>query len=85
MDKEFYKQLIDAKINLIAEEENKSIEDTIKRNALMLLSGSAYIFDSKDVDYYMRNAIIMAYEFEKNWRKEWERLLEEEKKKEICQ
>lgn len=85
MDKEFYKQLIDAKINLIAEEENKSIEETIKRNALMLLSGSAYIFDSKDVDYYMRNAIIMAYEFEKNWRKEWERLLEEEKKKEICQ
>ena len=50
MDKEFYKQLIDAKINLIAEEENKSIEETIKRNALMLLSGSAYIFDSKDVD-----------------------------------
>ena len=85
MDKEFYKQLIDAKINLIAEEENKSIEETIKRKALMLLSGSAYIFDSKDVDYYMRNAIIMAYEFEKNWRKEWERLLEEEKKKEICQ
>ena len=85
MDKESYKQLIDAKINLIAEEENKSIEETIKRNALMLLSGSAYIFDSKDVDYYMRNAIIMAYEFEKNWRKEWERLLEEEKKKEICQ
>lgn len=85
MDKEFYKQLIDAKINLIAEEENKSIEETIKRNALMLLSGSAYTFDSKDVDYYMRNAIIMAYEFEKNWRKEWERLLEEEKKKEICQ
>lgn len=85
MDKKFYKQLIDAKINLIAEEENKSIEETIKRNALMLLSGSAYIFDSKDVDYYMRNAIIMAYEFEKNWRKEWERLLEEEKKKEICQ
>ena len=85
MNKEFYKQLIDAKINLIAEEENKSIEETIKRNALMLLSGSAYIFDSKDVDYYMRNAIIMAYEFEKNWRKEWERLLEEEKKKEICQ
>ena len=85
MDKEFYKQLIDAKINLIAEEENKSIEDTVKRNALMLLSGSAYTFDSKDVDYYMRNAIIMAYEFEKNWRKEWERLLEEEKKKEICQ
>ena len=38
--------------------------------ALMLLSGSAYIFDSKDVDYYMSNAIIMAYEFEKNWRKE---------------
>lgn len=85
MDKEFYKQLIDAKINLIAEEENKSIEETVKRNALMLLSGSAYTFDSKDVDYYMRNAIIMAYEFEKNWRKEWERLLEEEKKKEICQ
>ena len=85
MDKESYKQLIDAKINLIAEEENKSIEETIKRNALMLLSGSAYIFDSKDVDYYMRNAIIMAYEFDKNWRKEWERLLEEEKKKEICQ
>ena len=85
MDKEFYKQLIDAKINLIAEEENKSIEEIIKRNALILLSGSAYIFDSKDVDYYMRNAIIMAYEFEKNWRKEWERLLEEEKKKEICQ
>ena len=85
MDKESYKQLIDAKINLIAEEENKSIEEIIKRNALLLLSGSAYIFDSKDVDYYMRNAIIMAYEFEKNWRKEWERLLEEEKKKEICQ
>ena len=85
MDKEFYKQLIDAKINLIAEEENKSIEEITKRNALILLSGSAYIFDSKDVDYYMRNAIIMAYEFEKNWRKEWERLLEEEKKKEICQ
>lgn len=85
MDKEFYKQLIDAKINLTAEEENKSIEETVKRNALMLLSGSAYTFDSKDVDYYMRNAIIMAYEFEKNWRKEWERLLEEEKKKEICQ
>ncbi len=85
MDKEFYKQLIDAKINLIAEEENKNIEETVKRNALMLLSGSAYTFDSKDVDYYMRNAIIMAYEFEKNWRKEWERLLEEEKKKEICQ
>ena len=85
MDKEFYKQLIDAKINLIAAEENKSIEETVKRDALMLLSGSAYTFDSKDVDYYMRNAIIMAYEFEKNWRKEWERLLEEEKKKEICQ
>ena len=85
MDKEFYKQLIDAKINLIAEEENKSIEDTVKRNALMLLSGSAYTFDSKDIDYYMRNAIIMAYEFEKNWRKEWERLLEEEEKKEVCQ
>lgn len=85
MDKEFYKQLIDAKINLTAEEENKSIEETVKRNALMLLSGSAYTFDSKDIDYYMRNAIIMAYEFEKNWRKEWERLLEEEKKKEVCQ
>lgn len=85
MDKEFYKQLIDAKINIIAEEENKSIEETVKRNALMFLSGSAYTFDSKDIDYYMRNAIIMAYEFEKNWRKEWERLLEEEKKKEICQ
>ena len=85
MDKESYKQLIDAKINLIAEEENKSIEETIKRNALMLLSGSAYIFDSKDVDYYMRNAIIMAYEFDKNWRKESETLLDEEKKKEICQ
>lgn len=85
MDKEFYKQLIDAKINLIAEEENKSIEETVKRNALMLLSGSAYIFDNKDIDYYMRNAIIMAYEFEKNWRKEWERLLEEEEKKEVCQ
>lgn len=85
MDEEFYKQLIDAKINIIAEEENKSIEETVKRNALMFLSGSAYTFDSKDIDYYMRNAIIMAYEFEKNWRKEWERLLEEEKKKEICQ
>lgn len=85
MDKEFYKQLIDAKINLIAEEENKSIEETVKRNALILLSGSAYTFDSKDIDYYMRNAIIMAYEFEKNWRKEWERLLEEEEKKEVCQ
>lgn len=85
MDKEFYKQLIDAKINLIAEEENKSIEETVKRNALMLLSGSAYTFDNKDIDYYMRNAIIMAYEFEKNWRKEWERLLEEEEKKEVCQ
>lgn len=85
MDKEFYKQLIDAKINLIAEEENKSIEETVKRNALILLSGSAYTFDSKDIDYYMRNAIIMAYEFEKNWRKEWERLLEGEEKKEVCQ
>ena len=85
MDKEFYKQLIDAKINLIAEEENKSIEETVRRNALMLLSGSAYTFDSKDIDYYMRNATIMAYEFEKNWRKEWERLLEEEEKKEVCQ
>ena len=85
MDKEFYKQLIDAKINLIAEEENKSIEEIVKRNALMFLSGSAYTFDSKDIDYYMRNAIIIAYKFEKNWRKEWERLLEEEEKKEVCQ
>lgn len=61
---------------------HEKLTKVVKEKAWELLKHSNVLRESKLVDNYINNAIIIAYEFEKKWRNVWEKLQEEELKEE---
>lgn len=50
----------------------------VKERAWSLIEHSEILSSKENIDNYIEDAIIIAYEFEKKWRNKWEELQEKE-------